>query len=571
MSYSICRIAKIKASGVTGIQIHDQREKDGVSHTNEDIDWSKTAENVSLLEQTERFRTVVANRIDELNLKRKPRSDATVMCQALVTSDNDFFKSMTRQEQTEFFRKSLDFIKERYGEQNLVSATIHYDERTPHMHINFVPVTVDGRLSAKDLFSPKSLRVLQNDYNRFVREQGYDLERGEIDSKTKHLDVEMYKVETKYKQLKAKEQELERLEKIDTVVGLEAEKGKLAYSTKEVDAIKEQNRALKLESHRKDEIIKELQSSLDKAEKRLIQVQKAVEGSKVPVNRLKDLESENRALESLRKNNQYMDKILKQFDRLKNQAYTFGNGMAECKEHYHNYVDERERLIQRANSLEKIIKDYGKQTEDISRLKQDISSSLARETALRAELEGLNGIFKKKAREDCQNRLKEQEMATERLTEQLKAEHGTDYRHINDIISTYKTQQTALSADKQKVIERTSQVEQRKEQLVHLYKYQKGLSDIQLPDFRKISDRISSRVEFRPGEERTFRITQADRLCLLDEYRNDSNIDSNILEKCKENFEKQNALERQERQDRKVNPAKLPEQEQNHARGGRSR
>ena len=285
MSYSICRIAKIKASGVTGIQIHDQREKDGVSHTNEDIDWSKTAENVSLLEQTERFRTVVANRIDELNLKRKPRSDATVMCQALVTSDNDFFKSMTRQEQTEFFRKSLDFIKERYGEQNLVSATIHYDERTPHMHINFVPVTVDGRLSAKDLFSPKSLRVLQNDYNRFVREQGYDLERGEIDSKTKHLDVEMYKVETKYKQLKAKEQELERLEKIDTVVGLEAEKGKLAYSTKEVDAIKEQNRALKLESHRKDEIIKELQSSLDKAEKRLIQVQKAVEGSKVPVNR----------------------------------------------------------------------------------------------------------------------------------------------------------------------------------------------------------------------------------------------------------------------------------------------
>jgi len=51
MSYSICRIAKVKASGVTGIQIHDRREKESVSHTNKDIDWSKTHENVDLLEQ----------------------------------------------------------------------------------------------------------------------------------------------------------------------------------------------------------------------------------------------------------------------------------------------------------------------------------------------------------------------------------------------------------------------------------------------------------------------------------------------------------------------------------------
>ena len=50
MSYSICRIAKVKASGVTGIQIHDRREKESVSHTNKDIDWSKTHENVDLLE-----------------------------------------------------------------------------------------------------------------------------------------------------------------------------------------------------------------------------------------------------------------------------------------------------------------------------------------------------------------------------------------------------------------------------------------------------------------------------------------------------------------------------------------
>lgn len=107
MSYSICRIAKVKASGVTGIQIHDRREKESVSHTNKDIDWSKTHENVDLLEQHERFRTVISDRIAELNLPRAIRKDATVMTQCLVTSDSAFFDKMPREEQTDYFRKSI--------------------------------------------------------------------------------------------------------------------------------------------------------------------------------------------------------------------------------------------------------------------------------------------------------------------------------------------------------------------------------------------------------------------------------------------------------------------------------
>ena len=96
MSFSICRIAKVKAGGVTGIQIHDRREKESVSHTNKDIDWSKTHENVDLLNQQEQFRTVVSNRIAELNLPKALRKDATVMTQCLVTSDSAFFEKMSR-------------------------------------------------------------------------------------------------------------------------------------------------------------------------------------------------------------------------------------------------------------------------------------------------------------------------------------------------------------------------------------------------------------------------------------------------------------------------------------------
>lgn len=545
MSYSIIRIAKIKASGVTGIQIHDQREKDKVSHTNEDIDWTKTSENVSLLKQQERFRTVVSKRIDELDLKRQPRSDATVMCQCLITSDNAFFDKMSRQEQTEYFKKNLDFIKERYGEKNLVSATIHYDERTPHMHVNFVPVTNDGRLSAKDLFSPKSLRVLQDDYNRFVRENGYDLQRGEIDSKKKHLEVDEYKIETKYKELKAKEQELEKLEKVNKAVDLRAEKGKLTYSTKEVDAIKEQNRALKVANYSKDREIQELKNDLAEVSKRLLKTQNELKGTEHPLNRLKDLENENRALQSLKKSNKDIDKAMEQFDKMKERAYSFGNMLAECKEVYHSALDDREKLITRSSVCEKMVKDCDSKAADLKNLDRDISSSLAREITIKAELESLNGIFKKKAREDCQNRLEKQKSTTKGLIDRLQKDHCIKPEHISNKLTEYAEQKQNFIKEKIETMEKTDKVEQLVKQAVYSYKFHKPLSYCQQADLRDISDRIDARVKLRPDEERTFRLSQEDRKQLLKDY--EGKVEPRIIEKCKGNFECQDEKERQAR------------------------
>lgn len=530
---------------MTGIQIHDQREKDGVSHTNEDIDWTKTSENVTLVEQQERFRTVVSNRIAELELKRKPRSDATVMCQCLVTSDNAFFEKMSRQEQTEYFKKSLEFIKDRYGEQNLVSATIHYDERTPHMHVNFVPVTKDGRLSAKDLFSPKSLRELQDDYNRFVRENGYKLQRGEIDSKKKHLELEEYKIETKYKELKAKETELERLEKIDKVVGLDAEKGKLTYSTKEVEAIKEQNKSLKIELHKQDNEIQDLKRTLAKVEKTLIKTEKALEGTEQPLERLKDLESENRALQELRKLNPKIDKSLESFDKAKEYSYTLGEKMAKCKEMYHNTLDEREKLITRSSSCERIFQDYDNKSKELKILQKQIADSWKKEDDLEVELDGYKGIFKKKAREDCQNRLNEQKSKSEQLVNKLKTEYDTSPESINLKLQECENMKTYYAKEKLDVMDQTNQKENLSKQIIYTYKYHKALSDTQQSDLREISNRIDGKIKLRPGENKTFRLTQEDRKQLLKEF--ESKVPEKTFEKCKQNFIRQDKQERQER------------------------
>lgn len=93
MSYGIIRIQKFKATAITGIRIHDEREKD-VSHTNPDINREKTAENYAL-QPAESFNKDVKERIASLELERTPRKDAVVMCQALITSDREFFDQLT--------------------------------------------------------------------------------------------------------------------------------------------------------------------------------------------------------------------------------------------------------------------------------------------------------------------------------------------------------------------------------------------------------------------------------------------------------------------------------------------
>lgn len=195
MSYGVVRVQKFHAGSVKGIQIHDRREKDGISHTNKDIDWSRTQLNYDLhTAQNKNFSKAIKDRIISLSMKRAVRKDAVVMAQVLVTSDHTFFKGLTENEQKQFFQDSYEFLKERYGKENVISATVHLDETTPHMHFNFVPVT-DGRLSAKAVLTKQSLIDQQTKFYEKVGKK-YGLQRGERGGRTKHLETAEFKKQT---------------------------------------------------------------------------------------------------------------------------------------------------------------------------------------------------------------------------------------------------------------------------------------------------------------------------------------------------------------------------------------
>lgn len=196
MGYGICRIQKIN-NGLGGIRSHMRREHE--SHTNPDIDYQRSSSNYVIQCSAEHLEKRINQRISELNLKRKPRKDAVKLLDCIITASPEDMKSFSTEQQQNFFQKSLAFLKNEYGEQNLMYCEVHLDEETPHAHIGFVPVTPDGRLCADELMKRGKLHELQNKFYKAVSSQ-FGLERGEIGTKRKHIETARLKADIAKKQ-----------------------------------------------------------------------------------------------------------------------------------------------------------------------------------------------------------------------------------------------------------------------------------------------------------------------------------------------------------------------------------
>lgn len=191
MSYQQVHAGKIKLNGLGGI-LHHLLDRDKV-RTNPDINLSRSHLNHSIENLTpDNLANRVRQRISQLNLKRKPRLDAVGLEDVIVSATGDFMLNSNEETRQQYFSDALHFFQQYYGVENIMYCYCHMDESKPHIHIGIVPVTVDGRLSARDLFSPKSLEKLQTDFHREVA-QYYGLERGEHHSRS-YIELNQFKV-----------------------------------------------------------------------------------------------------------------------------------------------------------------------------------------------------------------------------------------------------------------------------------------------------------------------------------------------------------------------------------------
>ena len=206
--HAILRFAKYKGPTISRIEAHNERTKEFYA-SNPDIKTELSKFNFHLVKPGGKYREEANRLIRETGCKA--RKDSVRMVETLITASPEFFAEKKPGEIKEFFEHALEFLKTKQAEETIVSAVVHVDEKTPHMHLCFVPITADGRLSAKEIVgNKKKLTQWQDEYWSYMVKKYPDLERGESASETgrTHIPPRIYKQATKLNRLEQKLREL---------------------------------------------------------------------------------------------------------------------------------------------------------------------------------------------------------------------------------------------------------------------------------------------------------------------------------------------------------------------------
>lgn len=198
----MAHVEKFTKGATSGILKHIERQNE--HYSNENIDVSRSELNIDFLKLNGDTRTA-KERLDERlsQIKILNRKDVNVMCDWIVTLPEDFlsqdkkFINLIADGKNEFFyyrdffEETFEFLKSRYGEKNVIAATVHMDEVTPHLHFSFVPVVYDEKkkiekCSAKEVINRNELKIFHKDLEKhFIEKRKIKLSI--LNGKTKSL------------------------------------------------------------------------------------------------------------------------------------------------------------------------------------------------------------------------------------------------------------------------------------------------------------------------------------------------------------------------------------------------
>lgn len=197
--FCVMNIQKRKKTDIGGIQKEATRT---AAEYNNQVQPGMDIFNVNLIQSNNWMQDIQ----DEINRAgAKTRANSVVALDTIYTASGDFFKGKSNEENDQFFRDCLEFHQMRFG--HVISAVIHYDETTPHLHILSVPLTQDGRLSAREIVGNRAkMSQMQTAFYEQVG-RDYGLERGihmDGQEKKKHITAQEHRLQ-QIKEEKAKE------------------------------------------------------------------------------------------------------------------------------------------------------------------------------------------------------------------------------------------------------------------------------------------------------------------------------------------------------------------------------
>ena len=229
MSYAIIRNANHKMNAVPLLERHTERRNK--NYSNKDIDLSRSSENYHLKKieaatYQQEFERIRQKHNLKGNLRLTGEKQSNVMCEFVITSDKEFFERLGTERTRRFFEDAFNFVTAKVGESFVVSAVVHMDEATPHMHVTYIPV-INGkdrkgnpckRINCSEFWKGRdSYSRLQDEYYDFITARGYDLERGVKGSTAEHLSVAEFKLKKTEEQLAEIAAQISEVESVDEI------------------------------------------------------------------------------------------------------------------------------------------------------------------------------------------------------------------------------------------------------------------------------------------------------------------------------------------------------------------
>ena len=174
--HAILRFEKHKGNPARPLEAHHERQKEQYA-SNPDIDTSRSKYNFYIVKPEGRYYHFIQSRIEQAGCRT--RKDSTRFVDTLITASPEFFKGKSPKEIQAFFQRAADFLIGRVGRENIVSAVVHMDEKTPHLHLTFVPLgQATTALQLRRLSATGQPDEVQDDFHAYMV-RTFRLERGE--------------------------------------------------------------------------------------------------------------------------------------------------------------------------------------------------------------------------------------------------------------------------------------------------------------------------------------------------------------------------------------------------------
>lgn len=241
MSYAIIRNANYKKENLAGLYKHNERKNS--NYSNKEINKNNFTKNYSIKNCTTTYTNAIKILQQKNNLKGRIIKTTNVACEFIITSDKEFFERIGKKETKRYFQAAYKFVSnyQNLGEKYILSAKVHMDETTPHLHLVFVPVVKSkdkngneiNKIACSEYWKGKDSYVrLQNSFYSYMTKSGFNLERGN-NKENKHIPIETLKSVTNYENIKYEmEQEVQPVETKNTNLIVQQNRELVQYTNK---------------------------------------------------------------------------------------------------------------------------------------------------------------------------------------------------------------------------------------------------------------------------------------------------------------------------------------------------